>query len=197
MSVCTWIVPLVALVLAVGTGCGSDEPMVTEARVASTVAPSSSGTAGAQPTSRPITPLHGSWRLELTEAQMGAALTAGGYGDSIDEFLAAEDIDGAVTQVLTVQDDRFAFAYQSGDGPWHVGWKGPVAVDGDTVVLQDELSPTKDTLRWSIDGDLLTLEIVEVNDVVLKGLPNEVYLHAYLMAAPFVRTDCAPASGGC
>ena len=40
-------------------------------------------------------------------------------------------------------------------------------------------------------------EIVEVNDVVLKGLPNEVYLHAYLMAAPFVRTDCKPLSGDC
>ena len=193
MSVRTWIIPLVALALAAGTGCERDEATGTEARAASSLAPSLPGTASPEP----ITPLHGSWRLELTEAQLGAALTAGGYGDSIDEFLAAEDIEGAVTQVLTIEEDRFAFAYQSGDGPWHVGWKGPVAVDGDTVVLQDDLSPTEDTLRWSVDGDQLTLEIVEVNDVVLKGLPNEVYLHAYLMAAPFVRTDCTPLSGDC
>jgi hypothetical protein len=193
MSVRTWIVPLVALALAAGTGCQRDEATGTEARAASSVAPSPSGTASPEP----ITPLHGSWRLELTEAQLEAALTAGGYGHLTDEFLAAEEIEGATTQVLTIEDDRFAFAYQSGDAPWHVGWKGPVVVDGDTVVLQDDLSPTRDVLRWSVDGDQLTFEIVDVNDVVLKGLPNEVYLHAYLMAAPFVRTDCKPLSGDC
>ena len=191
----TWIVPLALLVLAGGTGCES-QPSGAAAPAGSSASTAPSATAvGA--TVPPSTPLHGSWRLELTEAQLGAALADGGYGDLTDEFLAAEEIDGAVTQVLTVEADRFAFAYQSGGGAWQVGWEGPVTVEGDSVVLQDDLSPTKDTLRWSVDGDELTFQLVEVDDVVLKGLPSEVYLHAYLMAAPFVRTDCAPTSGGC
>jgi hypothetical protein len=195
MSARTWIVPLAFLALAAVTSCGG-QPSGTAAPRASSASASPSVTADTT-SERPRTALHGSWRLELTEAQLGAALTEGGYGDLTDEFLAAEEIEGAITQVLTVEADRFSFAYQSGGGAWHVGWEGPVTVDGDTVVLQDDLSPTEDTLRWSVEDDQLTLELVEVNDVVLKGLPNEVYLHAYLMAAPFLRTDCVPTSGSC
>lgn len=191
-----WIVSLALLALAGATSCGGSQPIGEAAPTASSASATPSATASTA-TEQPSTPLHGSWRLELTEAQLGAALAAGGYGDLTDEFLAAEEVEGAITQVLTVEADRFGFAYQSGDDPWHVGWKGPVAVEGDTVTLQDDLSPSKDTLRWFVDGDQLTFELVDVSDVVLKGIPNQAYLHAYLTAAPFVRTDCVPTSGGC
>ncbi len=193
----TWIIMTAALALSGLTGCGDSEPTPAAPGPATTTAAATSSDAPSA--SEPTSPLHGSWRLELTDEEIGAALAAGGYGNLTEEFLAAEQIEGSITQVLTVQDDRFAFAYLSGDDPWHVGWTGPVTVDDDTVVLQDEFSGSEDTLRWRVDGAELSFEVVEVTDVVLKDIPNEAYFHAYLLSAPFQRTDCTPidAADGC
>lgn len=46
-------------------------------------------------------------------------------------------------------------------------------------------------------GDQPRFELVEVGELVLKGLPDDAYLQAYLSSAPFVRTDCVPDSGDC
>lgn len=193
----TCIIVTAVLALSGLTGCGGTEPTPAAPGPATTTASATSSEAPAA--SEPSTPLHGSWRLELTDEQIGAALTAGGYGSLTEKFLVAEQIDGSITQVLTIQDDRFAFAYLSGDDPWHVGWTGPVTVDGDTVVLQDEFSGSEDTLRWTVDRGELRFEVVEVADLELKDIPNEAYFHAYLLSAPFQRTDCTPidAADGC
>lgn len=181
--VLTALLAMVAL-----AGCGGSQPSATSN------SPSPSATTA---TSEPASPLHGSWRLELTEEQIGKALDAAGYGELTEKFLRAEEIEGSTTQVLTIEEGRFATAYQSGSQPWAVGWKGPATIIGDTVTFLDELSPTRDTLRWTVDGDQLTLELVESNGVELKGLPAEVFDVGYLMAAPFQRVDCVPTEDSC
>jgi hypothetical protein len=172
------------------TGCGAASTSSAEAPAPST------------PTASPSTavassPVHGSWRLELTDEQLRASLTEAGFQQYAEEFLRVEEIEGAISQVLTVDGDRFAFAYQSGSQPWHVGWKGPVTVTGDTLTLLDDKAATTDTLRYTIGGDELTLDVIQAGDAVLKGIPNEAYLRAYLTSAPFVRTNCVPTEGTC
>lgn len=180
------------LAVAVLTACGGAEPTA-----APNERPPSTAAATSGPASTATTALDGAWRLELTEAEMTTTLTAAGYADLAEAFFAAEDIEGTITQVLTIEADRFAFAYQSGSQPWHVGWQGPAEIIGDLVTLRDEVSTGEDTLRWTVTGDELTLDIVDTADQVLKGLPNEVYLVAYLMSAPFQRTDCVPTEADC
>lgn len=196
MSRTTALALAAAFALTVVTGCGSSEP--TETFAGSASSSSTAPSALSEPADTvAASPLHGSWRLELTAEEIGAALEASGFGELTDQFLQAEEIDGSLTQVLTLEDDRFAFAYQSGPAAWHVGWKGPFTLDGDTLTLQDELSPGTDTLRWAVSGDELTFESVEANDVVINGIPNEAFHHAYLTSAPFVRTDCVPTDSDC
>ena len=186
------IVLAFSLAVAALAACGGSEPTA-----APNERPPSTAAATSGPASTATTPLDGSWRLELTEAEITTTLAAAGYAGVAEEFFAAEDIEGAITQVLTIEADRFAFAYQSGAQPWHVGWRGPAEIIGDVVTLKDELSTGEDTLRWTVTGDELTFEIVDTVDEVLKGLPNEVYLVAYLMSAPFQRTDCIPTETDC
>lgn len=184
---CTALAAFAALVL---TGCSASSTSSAQAPAPSTPA--------ASPAATPAnSPVHGSWRLELTADQLRASLVKAGFQQHAEEFLRVEEIDGAVSQVFTVEGDRFAFAYQSGSQPWHVGWEGPVTVTGHRISISDDRFETTDTLRYSIEGDELALDIVEADGAVIKGIPNEAYLRAYLTSGPFIRTDCVPTEGSC
>lgn len=187
---------LLAAIAVIAAGCGGSGPTVASNEAPATSASTTAVMSGSS-AETPATPLHGSWRLELTEAEMSATLEAAGYGNLAEDFFVAEEIDGAITQVLTIEGGRFAFAYQSGTSPWNVGWRGPATITEDSITLNDEASTTVDTLRWAVDGDLLTFELAETSDVLLKGLPAEVFTIAYLTSAAFQRTDCTPTEGDC
>jgi hypothetical protein len=178
---------LTAVVLA---ACGSDASPVSD-RVTSPTPVTSNGAASGE------LDIHGAWELTQSEADLRSALEEAGYAEHADAFIREEDIEGAQTQLLTVKGDRFAFAYLTGDQPWHVGWKGPAAITADTITLTDAFTGSKDELRWTVDGDELRFEVLQGAPGSFKGIPNEAYLAAYLTAAPFTRTQCDPADEHC
>lgn len=169
----------------------SDGPTAQSASAGAAPSPSDS------PSDEGELAIHGSWRLEQTEADIRAALVQSGFGDYADAFLREEDITDVLTQVLTVKGDRFAFAYLSEGQPWHVGWKGPATITPDAITLRDTFTGSQDQLSWTVEGDELRFQVLQAAPGSFKGIPNEAFHRAYLTAAPFVRTTCQPQDRHC
>ncbi|MCY7364694.1 MAG: hypothetical protein LH469_05190 [Frankiaceae bacterium] len=175
------------------TACGGSE--TTSQAAEEPASPAASSVAPAD------TPVHGSWRLDLTADQLRETLIRTGFGAQAEQFLRVEEVEAGVKQVLTVQGSTFAFAYQAPDETWYVGWQGEAQVEDDLLRLSEDgtFNPDEgtDVLRWDVEGDELDLEVVSANDVVIKGIANEAFLQAYLATQPFVRTTCAPTEATC
>ena len=74
---------------------------------------------------------------------------------------------------------------------------GSTTVTDRSLVMFDEEYKVNEEFTWSVTGNRLSLEFVSTDAVTpVKGIPDEVYMHAYF-TDPLTRTACSSGAPEC
>jgi hypothetical protein len=180
---CTKVAAVLAgLTLAVG--CGSSEAGSADDAVA---APSSS-TPTSETSTETIeaTPIDGTWTTPtLAPADFRRVLTSHGLGKHADAFLSG--FGEAVDLTLEVGGGFWTLSSSIDGGATAVTDRGGFEIDGKQVIVQPS-SGGKNTFRWKISGNELTLDLVSTTEPPYEGVPAETYQRGLYTASPFGRT---------
>lgn len=153
------------------TGCGSDEATQTTSAAAS-----------------PETvPLEGSWRAgPISPRDAEATLRRYGLGKWIKRFRPVTPIAASTTLILDIKDGEWDL-YGEARG----GVREEIDYNAEYVVRDNEVDKIHatgvSTLRWSVDGDTLTLGWLKTTEPPYKGIPEEVFQRALYMTRDFKR----------
>lgn len=178
------------LLVVAATGCGDGDSQNTSAPSTSPTATTTKTTVSSDPPAEVTSPIDGSWKTKLTRADIKENLEEAGLGRWASRLFSAEDIDRSITWVYTYGDGRFSGAWLTRDGLWQVGWWGSTTVNGRSLAMFDEVYKITEEFTWAVSGDRLSLEFVSTDATVpVKGIPDEVYMHAYF-TDPLTRTTC-------
>ena len=134
--------------------------------------------------------LEGAWEATLSGAEIGRALSDGGFDGLARRFFATEEIPaGGLRTRTTFGDGRFSQAYQGSDGVWQVGWEATTTIDGGVVQITDDQTGSTDTLRWRVRDGRVRFSPVETTLSLYKGIPQMAYLWAYFAADSHRRVE--------
>jgi hypothetical protein len=184
---------VIALAIALlGSGCGGGgsatdqaSPVPTRERSASPSAPSPRPVTSQEASA--ATELEGVWHTGIvTPDDAMAALQAADLQQAAQPFFEFWKIGSENVFTLRVSHGRWA-CYVSRDGGLPVeDDSGPYTIDGDLVTISHSDSGT-DTLRWSVEGDTLTISYI--SDTFPEEIPRgeEVYQRVLYMSSPWTR----------
>lgn len=178
------IVLVVVALVALAAGCGDDGEQ-SSAPSTTASAGTSTTTTGA-PAEDPA--LVGTWRAgPITPAQAEATLTSNGLDEWIDDFAPISPLTTNPALVLEVG-DGWDLSIEGADGALL-----PVDYDASYEVAGDEVtvihSEGSNTLRWVVEGDVLTLEWLSTTLPGFQGVPEEVFQRALYQTAEFTRVS--------
>ena len=167
---------VVAMTMLV-VGCGSDD--TTDASDKPEGPTSSAATSEASAES----PLEGSWQADpISPEDMEATLRRHGLDRYVADFRKKSGFSGEIVLTLTLENGEWdLYGATDGGEPEPIDYDAEYEIDGDIVVF--EHSDGENTHRWSVDGDLLTLEFVETTLTGYRGIPDEVFQRALYMTA--------------
>jgi hypothetical protein len=157
-------------------GCGSDKAS-TEPRAS--VDPS-------LPES--VSVLEGTWQTDpVSPRNAEATLRQQGLAEWIEAFRPLSPLAGDTVLTLVIDDGNWdLYGSQTETGPRsEIDYDAEYSVDGDliTVIHGDGTR----TLRWTVDGNKLTLNSIETTLAPTEGIPDEVFQVALYTSADFTR----------
>jgi hypothetical protein len=166
-------------------GCGSDDD--TEASSTTEQSTTTEQTTTTE-TTTPATPLDGTYRTgPITPAEAEATVREHGLEEWLDEFRPLNPIEAPSTElILDLVDGEWDIYGETDGGPRvEIDYDAEYAVEGDQVVFTH--SDGANTYRWSLDGDMLTLEFVDSTLPPYAGIPEEVFQSALYETSTFTR----------
>jgi hypothetical protein len=182
---CTTIATVLAG-LALAAGCGSSDAGSADdaASPPSSSTPTSSASETETETAE-VTPIDGTWTTPtLTPTDFRRVLTAHGLGKHTDAFLSG--FGEAVALTLEVGGGFWTLSSSVDGGATAVADRGSFEIDDKTVVVLPN-SGGKNTFRWKVAGDELTLDLVSTTEPPYEGVPAETYQRGLYTASPFGR----------
>jgi hypothetical protein len=176
------IIVILAVLVLVATGCGGD---------GSASAPSPTEAATAEPVeAQDAAALEGTWRTGVvTREEMEAGLRAAGLEEWIEQFreLPADEPPGdSNVLTLSLEDGRWAtvWAEDENQGGDQIDL-GRFEVDGGRLVYLGEDWST--SYEWTVNGDMLSLTLVDTDGPGHMGIPEEVFVRAFYTTESFQR----------
>jgi hypothetical protein len=171
----------VATTVALAACGGGDESPVRGETDAST--PPATETTGA-------TPIDGTWSApQVTRREASAAIKAEGFETA--DFLAFFDELGASRSLdltLKFQDGAFTLLIGADGAVPGVEDLGNYTVEDDTLTYSYTSGGGTSTLRWTVEGDRLTLELLEDDQGLFQGRPAAIWVTGLYTSQPFERT---------
>ncbi len=142
------------------------------------------------PAGHSIGELEGVWEANLSRAEIGRALAAGGFDGLAQKFFASEEIQPEGVRIRTTfRDGLFTQAYRGSDGAWQVGWEATMSITGNRVEITDEAAGSTDTLRWQVKDGRVEFRPIATTLGLYNGIPQMSYLWAYFAADAHRRTE--------
>jgi hypothetical protein len=134
------------------------------------------------------TELEGTWSTEpVTAADLAETVRAAGLGEHVDAFLQNAPISDSPTSLVLKVGGGWDLSGQVGERPREpIDYDADYYTEGDTVVVRHGDGNTN-TLRWSVNGDVLELTWLEGTHPAFQGIPDEAYQRALYMTADFRR----------
>jgi hypothetical protein len=178
---------LIALaVMLAMVACGGDdaEPPASSGTDDTSSAPEATATW----TTGETAPLNGSWvATGITPREIGRAIEAEGFGDEeIEVFLGDFGDPDSLDLTWNVQGETYDLVAVSDGEDLGVVDSADLVVDGDTVTYR-YYSGGSSTLRWTIQGDRLELELLEDTQPDVKGISTDVFVAALYASVPWER----------
>jgi hypothetical protein len=175
-------------VLALTAGCGSSDggsPEDTNTPTSSsTVTPTETETETETETIE-ATPIDGTWTTPtLAPADFRRVLEAHGLGDHATTFLAGFGKEVALT--LEVGGGFWTLSSSIDGGATAMTDRGTFEIEGRRVVVRPN-SGGKNTFRWKVAGEELTLDLVSTTEPPYEGVPAETFQRGLYTTSPFAR----------
>jgi hypothetical protein len=168
-------------VLALLAGCGSDAGAPT---ASSPEEPSP--TASESPSPEPESPLEGTWRTRpVSPGDTDASLREYGLAKWIKRFRPLTPFKDDTVLILVIEDEWDLYGKTKGEPRVEIDYDAEYFVNDKKVVVRH--SNGSRTLRWSVDGDTLTLESLKTSLPPYKGVPDEVFQIALYATGDFKR----------
>lgn len=171
MKIRTGSIVLAALASLLLAGCGADSEKALEK------------------SSSPAVPaLEGTWRSEpVSPSDAEAILRKHGLKKWIKQFNGESPIQTDTTLVLEVKDGWVLSGETDKGRSEEIDYTTDYEVRGDEVeAIHDEGS---NVYRWTVEGEMLTLEWLRTTFPPHEGIPEEAYQRALYQTAEFTRAD--------
>ncbi|RYB92401.1 hypothetical protein EUA06_05445 [Nocardioides glacieisoli] len=171
-------------VLTLTAGCGSSDGGSPEDANTPT---SSSTEAPPEPETETeaaeATPIDGTWTTPtLAAADFRRVLAAHGLGTHADTFLS--EYGDAVDLTLELGGGFWTLSSSIDGGATALADRGSFELDGTKVVVRPS-SGGRNTFRWKVAGDELTLDLVSTTEPPYEGVPAETFLRGLYTASSF------------
>jgi hypothetical protein len=169
-------VALAAVCLAVAlAGCGSDNG-----------APASAP-ASPSPTVEETSPIDGTWKTgPISQEDVEGTLRKYGLAKWIKRFRAVGIFKSELTLILDLKEGEWDLHGKPRGGPREeIDYDADYVVEGNRV---DKIHATgATTFRWSVTGEVLSLEWIKTTEPAFRGIPDEVFQRALYMTEDFSR----------
>ncbi len=129
------------------------------------------------------TPIDGRWVTPSLSRHEYLAAIPSKYQDEVSRN---QDVTVSISFELTLENGRWAAIERRPDRPPVEGQVGSFFVDGDHVVMTDPTG-TRYVYRWTINGDTLTLDVLQNSAGPTDGVPDRVFQHLIYELQPFTR----------
>ena len=174
---CRWTfaaVAAIATAMLVLAGCGSDDSAPTEPNERASSSTTSS--------------LEGIWRTSsIAPRDAEATLRRQGLGTYVKDFRANAPFSTDTVLELSIEGGQWNFYGETEEGREPIDYDAEYKIDGDTVTFHH--ADGSNTHRWTVDGNMLSLEFVKTTLPQYEGIPNEVFQRALYMTAAFTKQD--------
>jgi hypothetical protein len=131
--------------------------------------------------------LEGSWLTSpVSQSDAEATLRQHGLGKWIERFRVLLPFASGAVLILQLHEGEWdLYGKSEGEPRSEIDYNAEYSVEGDKVVVAH--ADGARTLRWSVDGDTLTLESLKTTLAPYKGIPDEVFQVALHMTEDFER----------